>query len=93
MLVLHREGRFKKDVKICQKRGYDMELMKNVIRRLAIPESLPGENKPHPLVGRYYGYDECHISPDWLRIYKQTETELLLARTGTHSDLSDGHRG
>ena len=87
MLAPRREGRFRKDVKVCQKRGYDMELLKDVIRRLAIPKPLPRENKPHPLVGQYHGYDECHISSDWLLIYKQTETELLLARTGTHSDL------
>ncbi len=87
MLKLRREGRFKKDVKNCVKRGYDMELMKNIIRKLSIPESLEKKHRPHPLTGNYSGYDECHITSDWLLIYKQTDTELLLARTGTHSDL------
>lgn len=87
MLTLRRDGRFKKDVKVCIKRGYDMELMKDVIRTLSIPEPLQKKHRPHSLTGDYSGYDECHITPDWLLIYKQTETELLLARTGTHSDL------
>ena len=87
MLKPRREGKFKKDVKACIKRGYDMELMKAIIRTLSIPEPLEEKHRPHPLTGEYSGYNECHITPDWLLIYKQTETELLLVRTGTHSDL------
>lgn len=30
---------------------------------------------------------ECHIEPDWLLIWYQTEEELVLAASGTHSDL------
>ena len=30
---------------------------------------------------------ECHIAPGWLLIYETNETEVRLARTGTHSDL------
>jgi mRNA interferase YafQ len=32
---------------------------------------------------------ECHIQPDWLLIWKQNNTELILilSNTGTHSDL------
>lgn len=33
------------------------------------------------------GYKECHIESDWLLIYKQTDDELRLDRTGTHADL------
>jgi mRNA interferase YafQ len=33
------------------------------------------------------GWRECHIQPDWLLIYKTTDTEVLLGRTGTHADL------
>jgi mRNA-degrading endonuclease YafQ of YafQ-DinJ toxin-antitoxin module len=36
---------------------------------------------------RGYGWRECHIQSDWLLIYKATNTEVLLARTGTHADL------
>ncbi|WP_410001686.1 type II toxin-antitoxin system YafQ family toxin [Singulisphaera sp. GP187] len=27
------------------------------------------------------------LAPDWVLIYQTTETELILARTGSHSDL------
>ena len=33
------------------------------------------------------GYWECHVAPDWLLIYKLSDNELFLARTGTHADL------
>lgn len=32
-------------------------------------------------------YKECHIAPDWLLIYKQTDTELKLDCISTHADL------
>lgn len=50
---------------------------------------LPEEKKDHPLVGNYKGYRECHVRPDLPLIYKikEKELELLLFRTGTHSDL------
>ena len=61
----------------------------------AVPEempnaetSLPVKNKDHNLSGNYSGYKECHIEPDWLLIYKQTDNELKLDRTGTHAICS-----
>ena len=87
MLEIVYLGRMKKDMKMCQKRRYDFSLFKDVVDTLRIPEALPPKNRPHVLSGDYSGYHECHITPDWLLIYKQTETELNLARTGTHSDL------
>jgi len=43
--------------------------------------------RSHPLKGEWKGHWECHIAPDWLLIYKLSENEVVLARTGTHSDL------
>ena len=87
MLDVRYSTKFKKDFKTCQKRNYDMRLLQQVIDTLRIPAPLPGKNKDHNLTGNYVGYRECHVSPDWLLIYKQTDSELLLDRTGTHSDL------
>lgn len=64
-----------------------MTLLQQVIDTLRIPDALPVKNRDHNLSGNYYGYRECHIEPDWLLIYKQTDTELRLDRTGTHADL------
>ena len=81
--------RFKKDYKLAQKRGYNMNLLKEVIDILASGDQLPDKYIDHPLSGYYRGSRECHIEPDWLLIYR-IEKDLLvlgLTRTGTHSDL------
>lgn len=82
-------GRFKKDLKIAIKRGYDMALMEAVVSTLAEGRPLDENYHDHPLKGNFEGCRECHITPDWLLIYELAETELILylTRTGTHSDL------
>ena len=78
---------FKKDVKRMRKRGKDLEKVKAVIELLVDEEPLPPKNRDHKLGGNWIGRRDCHIEPDWILIYKLTEDELLLERTGTHSDL------
>ena len=79
--------KIKKDLKTCQKRNLDLSLLEKVIDKLRIPEPLEDKNKDHNLKGDYNGFRECHITPDWLLIYRYHEEFLELARTGTHSDL------
>ena len=81
--------RFEKDMKRCQKRGYNMQLIKDAILLLAENGTLPSEYKPHQLHGDRKGQWECHIQPDWLLIWEQHDQELILVmlNTGTHSDL------
>lgn len=80
---------FDKDYKLLKKRGYNLELIKEVVEMLANEEELPKKYKNHPLIGNYTGFMECHIRPDWLLIYKIEKNKLILtlSRTGTHSDL------
>ena len=87
MLTVRYSTRFQRDFKICVKRRYDMRLLQQAIDILRIPDQLPLKNRDHDLTGNYVGHRECHLSPDWLLIYKQNGDELLLYRTGTHSDL------
>ena len=87
MLDVRYSTKFKRDFKVCAKRGYNLKRLQNVIDILRVPDSLPPKNRDHNLTVSYAGYRECHVEPDWLLIYQQTETELLLYRTGTHSDL------
>ena len=89
MLKIRYFSRFKKDYKLMQKRGYDLEKLKTAVRMLCNAESLPEKYKDHLLSGNYAGFRECHIEPDWLLIYKVEEEiiTLTLTRTGTHSDL------
>lgn len=81
--------RFQKDLKRIEKRGYNISLLTEVIKKLATGEPLPEKNRDHNLQGEYAGCRECHITPDWLLIYEIANDELILylTRTGTHSDL------
>ena len=51
--------------------------------------SLPMQYHPHKLSGKFEGLWECHIKSDWLLIWQQNDTELVLIMTdtGTHTDL------
>ena len=35
------------------------------------------------------GLWECHIEPDWLLIWDETDEAIILIRNGTHADLFD----
>ena len=89
MLTIKYETTFKKDFKRIIKRGYNIRLLEDVIEILASGQLLPEKYKDHNLTGNYYDCRECHITPDWLLIYKINNNELILylTRTGTHSDL------
>jgi mRNA interferase YafQ len=89
MLKVRYSSRFKKDFKIIVKRGYDVKLLEEVLSLLVQEKVLPQKYKDHPLTGNFTEHRECHITPDWMLIYK-IETNVLtltLTRTGTHSDL------
>jgi mRNA interferase YafQ len=89
MVQLVFTNKFRKDIKLLQKRGYNMTLIKEAILTLEETGFLPSNYSPHKLSGNYSGYLEAHINPDWLIIwkFKITENEVWLTRTGTHSDL------
>ncbi|MDD5952240.1 MAG: type II toxin-antitoxin system YafQ family toxin [Oscillospiraceae bacterium] len=82
-------SRFQKDLKRIQRRGYALELLTVVIKKLASGETLEPKYKDHALSGIFSNCRECHITPDWLLVYEIDHDELLLylTRTGTHSDL------
>lgn len=82
-------GKFKKSFKLAKKRGLDINLLKEVVGKLADDIPLEAKHRDHDLYGNYEGFRECHIQPDWLLIYLK-ENDILtltLVDTGTHSDL------
>ena len=89
MLKIKYHTSFKKDYKKIVKRGYNIKLMEDIIRKLANGEPLPEKHQDHNLSGNYSSCRECHITPDWLLIYEIDNGELILylTRTGTHRDL------
>lgn len=80
---------FRKDVELCKRRGYDMELLKTAIQLLERDGCLPAGYRPHKLSGNYAGSWECHLKGNWLLVWEQNDNllTLLFTNTGTHSDL------
>ena len=58
MLKIVYTTQFKKDYKLAQKRGVDVEELFKVIEILQKQKSLPPEKKDHLLNGNYKGYRE-----------------------------------
>lgn len=89
MLEVVLSNQFRRDLKLAAKRGYDLDLLDAVVTKLANKETLPEKYRDHNLTGKYTGFRECHVLPDWLLVYRADDTELILflSRTGTHADL------
>lgn len=89
MIDIRYTTKFRKDFKIVKKRGCNVELFQEVLNILQNGQQLPQKYKDHSLNGNYSGCRECHITPDWLLIYRYDKNGLvlILTRTGTHSDL------
>ena len=89
MLDIILSNQFKKDLKMAKKRGYNLDLLDEVVTKLSNMQPLEAKNRDHELAGIYKGFRECHIQPDWLLIYRVNNNDLILflSRTGTHSDL------
>ena len=81
--------KFGKSVELCKKRGYDMQLLKDIIITLLESKMLPNKHKNHKLKGNFENHWECHIKPDWLLIYRYSADgqQIIFEETGTHSDL------
>ena len=86
-MEIRQTGIFKKDIRRCAKQGKDLEEIKRIITILAIPKRLEVKNKQHNLHGDFEGWQECHITPDWLLIFRYDDDGLELFRTGSHSEL------
>ena len=71
-------SRFKKEFRRCIKRGLNMKLITDAMDLLEATGSLPAKYRPHKLSGNMDGIWECHIEPDWLMTWEQSDTELTL---------------
>lgn len=82
-------SRFKRGLRLAVKRGLDISLLERIVEKLKDRLPLEEKHKDHALTGKYKGYRECHIQPDWLLIYliEDDILTLTLVDTGTHADL------
>ena len=81
--------KFKKSLKLAAKRGLKISLLEQVVVKIQNMEPLEDKYKDHELKGRYKGFRECHIHPDWLLVYliDKDILTLTLVDTGSHADL------
>ena len=89
MYQIRRSTRFRRDAKLCEKRGKPMAKFKTINELLIMRTSLPAKNRDHPLSGNWRGHRECHIEPDWLLIYRVDDKQKIIeyVRMGSHADL------
>ena len=78
---------FERDLRLLQRRGKDIEKLKQVLTALINEEPLAERYRDHPQKGNYKNRRECHLEPDWLPIYKLNDDDIIFERTGAHSDL------
>ena len=80
-------GQFKRDVKLAEKRGKDINKLRLVIGMLLDGKTLPRELADHPLKGEWKPSRDLHIEPDWILIYCVESENVRFERTGSHADL------
>ncbi len=85
--VVKPTGQFQRDIKLAKKQNRDIELLFDVVEKLANGERLDPKFRDHDLGGKWKGARECHIQPDWLLVYEIRNNVLVLNRAGTHSEL------
>ena len=89
MKSLRYTTQYKKDLKRIAKRGYRLEKLVAIVDKLQSGKPLSPIDDDHPLKGPWDSYRGCHVQGDWCLIYRATDNEIELARTGTHTDLFD----
>ena len=82
---------YKKSYKRMKKRGLDLSLLDDVVDQLMKGKTLDKKYCDHGLSGKFSGFRECHIKPDWLLVYliENDILTLTLVNTGSHSDIFD----
>ena len=87
---VHRSAKFRKDLRSAHKQGKDIALLEDIVVKLANDEPLPEKHRDHALSGNWKGHRECHVTPDWLLLYRKIDEGkllLVLVRAASHSDL------
>ncbi|MCL2616436.1 MAG: type II toxin-antitoxin system YafQ family toxin [Defluviitaleaceae bacterium] len=87
---VRRSTQFRKDLRRADRQGRDICFLNEIVSKLANDIPLPEKYRDHALTGDWKGHRECHVSPDWLLVYRKTdhgELILLLARIASHSEL------
>lgn len=85
--AIRRTKRFKNDVKRLQRSGKSVEKLLLLINKIARGEELPKSCRDHQLKGILKDKRDCHVEDDWILLYSIDDNEVILYRTGSHSQL------
>lgn len=85
--MIRESNAFRQSVERLRGLGYDLSKLERVVRQLAHKQALDAKSRDRLLAGTRKGYRQCHIAPNWLLVYRSTGNELLLAGTGSHTEL------
>ena len=66
-----------------KKRGLDLSLLDAVADTLRQGRQLDEKYRDHGLTGKFLGFRECHIKPDWLLVYLIEDDILTLTLVDT----------
>jgi mRNA interferase YafQ len=90
-MIIKLDKKFKKDIKRDKNSGKfndnDFNELKLVMNNLIGDVVLDKKYLAHKLMGDWLGYQECHLKPNWLLIYKTSKNQINFARLGTHQQL------
>jgi mRNA interferase YafQ len=91
MRTIERSSVFRRDYKRETKGQHRATLdgdLVPVLMALTNDKPLETRHRDHALSGEWSGYRECHIKPDLLSIYRNSDEKTLwLVRLGSHSEL------
>jgi mRNA interferase YafQ len=87
MKELFVDSGYEKCIKKLKKKHYNLELLKEPVKLLLEGNPLPKKYKDHALSGNLQGNRECHIEDNWLLMYKSSDKEIILIKTGSHDDF------
>lgn len=75
--------KFKKGLKLAKKRELDIKLLEDIVDKLQKCIPLEEKHRDHELKGKFKGFRECHIQPDWLLMYLIEDDVLVLTLVDT----------
>jgi mRNA interferase YafQ len=80
---------FRKQYRLMNKRGMNLDKLIEVMDIITNEQPLPPERCKHPLKGKWKDTLECHIQGDWVLVYEidPNARTVTFHRTGSHSDL------
>jgi mRNA interferase YafQ len=68
MLAPKRTKKFKHDAELAKKRHCPMDKLHTILNILGKEMPIPASCNDHPLKGKWAGYRDLHLQPDWVLI-------------------------